>query len=131
MLALLTAACRAAPLRSSSAPTRRLVSSSKLQRSALPSLPLPTPPAAARDKILLNGLEFIGRHGVHRAERELGQRFIVDAELSTCLQRAGESCALHDTVDYSRVHADVRAIVEGEPVELLEVRNGVHVVVGE
>ena len=33
------------------------------------------------DRIILDGMVFYGYHGVNQAERELGQRFVVDVEL--------------------------------------------------
>ena len=65
------------------------------------------------DKIFLRGLKFFGRHGVLKAEAQLGQPFVVDVELSTCLRRAGMSDDVKDTVDYSRVFYIVKDVIEG------------------
>lgn len=72
------------------------------------------------DRILLNGLAFFGRHGCHTAERELGQKFLVDIELEADLAAAGASDALDDTIDYVAIYNAARAIMEGEPALLLE-----------
>lgn len=72
------------------------------------------------DKIILQNMVFRGRHGVHAAERELGQRFEVDVELGLDLARAMLSDALQDSVDYSRAFALVRAEVEEHQYQLLE-----------
>ncbi len=72
------------------------------------------------DKILLEGMIFYGRHGTLPAERELGQRFAVDVEIGCDLRPAGLSDDLSQTVDYSEVHAQIKEIVEGEPVNLTE-----------
>lgn len=72
------------------------------------------------DRILLEGMIFTGYHGTLPAERELGQRFIVDIELQCDLRPAGESDDLAQTVDYSEVYRAARAIVEGQPVSLTE-----------
>lgn len=72
------------------------------------------------DKILLSGLEFFGRHGCHAAERELGQRFLVDIELECDLTRAGETDSLDDTINYVEILQAAREIVEGEAAQLLE-----------
>jgi dihydroneopterin aldolase len=72
------------------------------------------------DKILLSGLEFFGRHGCHAAERELGQRFLIDIELECDLNAAGQSDSLDDTIDYVAVLQAAREIVEGESAQLLE-----------
>lgn len=73
------------------------------------------------DRILLSGMIFFGFHGTVAAERELGQRFIVDVGMECDLRAAGSSDDLTRTVDYSAVYRDVRAIVEGPPVGLTEV----------
>jgi dihydroneopterin aldolase len=57
---------------------------------------------------------------VHPAERELGQRFEVDVELTLDLGRAMASDALRDSVDYSRAYAVVREEVEDRQYQLLE-----------
>ena len=72
------------------------------------------------DKILLEGMIFYGRHGTLPTERELGQRFVVDVEIWCDLRPAGLSDDLSQTVDYSEVHAQIKEIVEGEPVNLTE-----------
>lgn len=73
------------------------------------------------DRILLQGMNFYGRHGTLAAERDLGQRFVVDVELFCDLGAAGRSDDLSQTVDYSEVHRIARGIVEGgEPVNLTE-----------
>ena len=72
------------------------------------------------DLILLEGMIFLGYHGTLAAETELGQPFVVDVELHCELQAAGQSDDLEKTVDYSKVHEQVREIVEGAPVKLTE-----------
>ena len=74
----------------------------------------------SRDRILLEGMVFFGRHGALPAERELGQRFFVSVEMSLDLQPAGTTDDLAKTVDYGEVHRLVRSIVEGEPANLIE-----------
>jgi dihydroneopterin aldolase len=72
------------------------------------------------DRILLEGMHFTGYHGTLPAERELGQRFVVDVELRCDLRAAGERDDLSQTVDYSEVYRAAREIVEGPPVSLTE-----------
>ena len=74
----------------------------------------------SEDRILLQGMVFFGRHGTIAAERELGQPFVVDVELGLDLRAAGRSDDLGETVDYSEVYRQARAIVEGEPKRLTE-----------
>jgi dihydroneopterin aldolase len=73
-----------------------------------------------KDRILLEGMVFYGRHGTVPAERELGQPFVVDVELRLDLRPAGLSDDLAQTVDYGEVHRRARGIVEGPPVNLTE-----------
>lgn len=74
----------------------------------------------ARDRLVLEGLVFHGRHGVIPAERELGQKFRVDVSARTCLARAGASDRVEDTVSYVDVYEVCRAALEGPPRSLLE-----------
>ncbi|MFC4591296.1 dihydroneopterin aldolase [Sphaerisporangium corydalis] len=74
----------------------------------------------ARDSVRLVGLRARGRHGCLPAERELGQEFVVDAALffDTAPAAAGDDLA--KTVDYGELAVRLAAIVEGEPVDLIE-----------
>ncbi len=72
------------------------------------------------DCIVLEGMRFYGRHGTLPAERELGQEFVVTVELRCDLRAAGTAVDLHETVDYSQVYRQARAVVEGPPVGLTE-----------
>jgi len=73
------------------------------------------------DCIFLEQMIFFGYHGAYPAERELGQRFIVDLALGVDLMAAGASDNLEDTVNYAQVFEVVREVVEGPPCKLLEV----------
>jgi dihydroneopterin aldolase len=75
---------------------------------------------AAVDRILMEGMVFFGRHGVFPAERELGARFTVDAELEGDLREAAASDRLDHTIDYSAAYQLVREVVEGDACHLLE-----------
>jgi 7,8-dihydroneopterin aldolase/epimerase/oxygenase len=72
------------------------------------------------DRILLEGMVFSGRHGVRPAERKQAQDFKVDIDVDTDLVRPGQTDRVEDTVDYRRVHAIAKEIVEGESVKLIE-----------
>lgn len=74
----------------------------------------------SEDRILLEGMTFFGFHGALPAERELGQRFVVDVEMRLDLRPAGVSDDLAKTVDYGAVHEAVKEIVEGESLNLIE-----------
>ncbi|RIP32687.1 dihydroneopterin aldolase [Staphylococcus gallinarum] len=73
-----------------------------------------------KDTIFLNGLKFYGYHGALAAENEIGQIFNVDITLKVDLKQAGESDQVTDTVHYGEVFEDVKLIMEGKPVNLLE-----------
>lgn len=72
------------------------------------------------DRIRLEGMIFYGMHGVDAAEKELGQRFIVDVELERDLRRPGRTDSLHDTVNYSQVYHIARRVLEGPSKNLIE-----------
>lgn len=72
------------------------------------------------DRIILEGMQFYGYHGVNPEERVLGQRYVVDLTVELDLSRAGKSDRLEDTVSYSHIYRSVRAVMEGEPRNLLE-----------
>ena len=72
------------------------------------------------DKIILEGMEFYGYHGVRPEEQVLGQRFIVDLELELDLRPAGESDDPGRTVDYAQVFELAESVVRGRPYRLIE-----------
>ena len=72
------------------------------------------------DRIVLRGLRGHGRHGVYAEERATGQPFVVDLVLSLDLSRAAATDDVADTVHYGELAAEVVAVVEGEPVQLIE-----------
>jgi len=74
----------------------------------------------SRDKIILKGMRFYGRHGCLAAELELGQWFEVDLELTLDLAPAGKSDDLSDTLNYAELYALVKAAVEGPSFALIE-----------
>ena len=71
-------------------------------------------------RIILEGMQFYGYHGVNPEERVLGQRYVVDLTAELDLTRAGETDKLEDTVSYSHIYRSVRSVMEGEPRNLLE-----------
>ena len=74
--------------------------------------------AAVSDDTLtvsIRGLEAFGRHGVHDAERELGQRFVVDIDIAAGDAVAAASDDLADTVDYAALADAIAAIVARPP----------------
>jgi len=72
------------------------------------------------DRIILHGIQFYGYHGVHAEERRLGQRFLVDVELSLDVSAAASRDDVATAVDYSQVHAAVIEIGTRQQFALLE-----------
>jgi len=72
------------------------------------------------DQIAVRGLSAVGHHGVFEFERREGQTFVVDVVLGVDTRAAAASDDLAQTVDYSAVASDVVALIEGEPVDLIE-----------
>lgn len=73
-----------------------------------------------RVTIVIAGLEVFGRHGVFASERELGQRFLVDVDLTLLACPGVGTDHISDTVDYAALADEVAAIVGGPPCDLLE-----------
>ncbi|ANS78860.1 Dihydroneopterin aldolase [Serinicoccus hydrothermalis] len=74
----------------------------------------------AGDEIRLTGVRARGHHGVLEHERREGQDFVVDVTMELDLRPAGTTDELARTVHYGEVAADVVAVVEGEPRDLIE-----------
>jgi dihydroneopterin aldolase/2-amino-4-hydroxy-6-hydroxymethyldihydropteridine diphosphokinase len=72
------------------------------------------------DQIVLKGVSARGHHGVLDAEKRDGQVFVVDVTMDVDLAPAGSSDDLADTVSYAEVAGDVVALIEGEPLDLIE-----------
>lgn len=72
------------------------------------------------DRIILDGMQFYGYHGVNAEERALGQPYLVDLAVEMDLLTPGKSDRLNDTVSYTHLYRTVQAVVEGEPKNLLE-----------
>jgi dihydroneopterin aldolase len=72
------------------------------------------------DQITLEGMVFSGRHGVRPAEREEPQEFKVDVQVDADLQESGRSDRVEDTVDYRRIYATAKGVIEGESANLIE-----------
>jgi 7,8-dihydroneopterin aldolase/epimerase/oxygenase len=72
------------------------------------------------DRIVVAGMVFLARHGVNDWEKVEEQRFEVDVELVTDTRPAGTSDDLARTVDYRRVYAIAREVLEDTTSELIE-----------
>ncbi len=74
----------------------------------------------ALDTVTLAGISAVGHHGVFEHERRDGQTFVVDVDLRISTATAAASDDLADTVDYGQVAADIVAVIQGEPRNLIE-----------
>ncbi len=70
------------------------------------------------DKIILKGVEFYGYHGVLESEKELGQMFSVDCELSLDTSLAGDE--ILKTIHYGEVALDIVRFSTTNRFDLLE-----------
>jgi len=71
-------------------------------------------------KIHLNEMVFYGYHGVHPEERVLGQRFIVNLSVETCPEEDSQIRHLQDTIDYTKIYAEIKHTMEKKQFHLLE-----------
>jgi dihydroneopterin aldolase len=72
------------------------------------------------DVINLTGIDVYAHHGVHPAERELGQRFVIDVSLMGDWNAAANSDTLGRALDYVTVHRHVLAVTASQSFHLLE-----------
>ena len=72
------------------------------------------------DRIVLDGMRFVGHHGTTEIERTLPQPLELDVELVLDLREAGERDDLTATVDYAQVYERCREVVEGRSFALTE-----------
>ncbi len=70
--------------------------------------------------IHMKNCAFFARHGVHREEEVLGQRFYVDAVLTVEAGDALETDSIDGTVDYGKAFQVIEKIVTGERRFLIE-----------
>lgn len=71
-------------------------------------------------RIHLKNMTFFGYHGHRAEENALGQRFMIDVVLSLDIAEAARTDTLQSTVDYTKVFAICRDVVENDRVKLLE-----------
>jgi dihydroneopterin aldolase len=68
--------------------------------------------------ISLNNVRFRAYHGVHPEERQKGNDFVVNMQVSY-LPAQGIISSLHDTIDYADLFAIINTTMQ-KPVDLLE-----------
>ncbi len=72
------------------------------------------------DKIILKGIRFHGYHGVAESERQIGQKYEIDAELRCALSAAGQTDDLVHTIDYAQVVNLIIGIGTQQSFQLIE-----------
>ncbi len=76
------------------------------------------------DSVSLHGIDVYAHHGVHPAERELGQRFVIDVELWADCTAAALGDDLGQALDYTLAHSIVRRTTAESSFHLLEALAG-------
>ena len=56
------------------------------------------------DKIRLNNIQIYGYHGLFKEEKQIGQRFEVDIELTVDLNTPAKTDNINDTIDYQVIY---------------------------
>ncbi|WP_022720073.1 dihydroneopterin aldolase [Rhodopseudomonas sp. B29] len=72
------------------------------------------------DTIFIRGLVIHARHGVMEHETAVGQRFVIDLDLTADLSESSRTDRLADTVSYSNVVASATAAFKDDNYRLLE-----------
>ena len=72
------------------------------------------------DRITVRGLRVFARHGVHDAERQAGQEFVIDAVLWLDTRPAAAGDDLAKTVDYGALAGRLAGLAGDPPVRLIE-----------
>ena len=76
------------------------------------------------DQIFVSGLVVHAHHGVMEHESKVGQRFVLDLELSIDLKDAARSDKLVDTVSYSAIVETASRAFTGQSYRLVETAAG-------
>lgn len=72
------------------------------------------------DKILIRDLKIFAYHGVNSEEKEQGQDFVFDIDLSVNMTKACHSDDVNDTVSYAKVIKTIRRACTEDKYDLLE-----------
>jgi dihydroneopterin aldolase len=72
------------------------------------------------DRIRLQGIDVYAHHGIHPAERELGQRFVIDVDLWIDCTQAAARDSLRYALDYTAVHRLICETTAANSFQLLE-----------
>lgn len=72
------------------------------------------------DKLILREMHFSARHGLLPVEAENEQPFSATVELEVSTERPGRSDRISDAIDYRKIQAVVRDVIEGSRKHLIE-----------
>ena len=72
------------------------------------------------DKIRLKNIIFYAHHGYYKAEREMGQKFEIDIEVSCDLSHSAETDDLNKTIDYAKIYSIAQETFSNYKFKLLE-----------
>jgi dihydroneopterin aldolase len=72
------------------------------------------------DSLSVNGMKFLGYHGVQAFEKEEGNDFVVNVTFHSDLSKAGKSDDLKDAINYTEVQQITAEIMEGKSNDLIE-----------
>lgn len=76
------------------------------------------------DHLRLEGIDVYAHHGALPAERELGQRFVVDVDLWANLEPAADTDDLGRGIDYAAVHRVIVSTATSGSFHLIETLAG-------
>jgi len=71
-------------------------------------------------RLIVEGIEVEGHHGVYPEERERGNRFRIDVEVLPDVEAALSTDRVEDTVDYAEIVRLVEEINNRRPFNLIE-----------
>jgi len=75
-------------------------------------------------KIKIINMMFYGFHGQYEYEREQGQKFYFDVEVTTKNDKVVESDSIEDTINSSTIYSTVKDAVENKKFHLLQALGG-------
>lgn len=76
------------------------------------------------DKITINGIRALGKHGVLAQEKVTEQEFVVDVTLGLDLDKAAARDDLNETVNYDEVAKLIHSAIKGPTFNLIEALAG-------
>lgn len=72
------------------------------------------------DKLIINGVELFGYHGVNEEEKRLGQKFIIDVVLTLDLREAAHTDNLEKTINYAKLCDEIEEEFTRVTYDLIE-----------